>query len=222
MTIIFDCDGVLVDSEIISNAIDAELMSAAGYSITADQLIASYIGRPKREIWAAIASENGFDWPEGLLDRAETLLSERLETELLPVEGIAEALDRIEGPVGVASSSVMAKLRLSLTVTGLIDRFEPHIYSVSQVARGKPEPDIFLFAARNMGVDPKGCLVVEDSVAGVKAALAAGMDVVGFTGGRHTYPAHAANLRAAGAREIIVSSRDLPEALARRRQSGAA
>lgn len=209
--IIFDCDGVLVDSEILSNGIDAELMRAAGYPITAAELIRGYIGRPKAEIWAAIAEERGVAWPDGLLEKADALLLERIETELQPVAGVAEALALIPGRKSVASSSALPKLRKALARCGLLEIFDPAVFSASQVARGKPAPDVFLYAARECGVAADQCLVVEDSVAGVHAGRAAGMRVLGFTGGLHSYPGHAEALIAAGAAEVVADMRDLPE-----------
>lgn len=212
--IIFDCDGVLVDSEILSNAIDAELMTGAGHPITPQDLIRQWIGRPKAEIWAAIAAERGLPWPKGLIEEADARLLQAIDTELRAVEGAAEALARIDPPVAVASSSALPKLRRSLDRCGLLPVFDPHVYSASQVARGKPAPDVFLFAAAQAGADPADCLVIEDSVAGVTAALAAGMRVLGFTGGLHTYPGHAERLREAGALEIVTHMRDLPARVA--------
>lgn len=209
--IIFDCDGVLVDSEIISNAIDAELMTEAGWPVTASDLIRDYIGRPKAEIWADIAGQRGTKWPEGLLDRADRLLLERMETELRPVAGMADALRRLPQRKAVASSSALPKLRRSLEICGLLDFFEPTIFSASQVARGKPAPDVFLFAAKQCGVDPADCVVLEDSVAGVTAALAAGMRVLGFTGGLHSYTGHKENLLNAGAERVADGSDGLSE-----------
>lgn len=211
--IIFDCDGVLVDSEILSNRIDAELMTSAGHPITAAHLIENFIGRPKAEIWGDIAGRRGIPWPDGLLQQAETMLIASFRTDLKPVEGVAEALSALSGPLAVASSSALPKLRLALEVAGLLHVFDPNVYSASQVARGKPEPDVFLLAAERSGASPRDCLVVEDSVAGVVAAGRAGMRVVGFTGGLHTYPGHGEKLRAAGALDIIGHMRDLPRRL---------
>lgn len=214
--IIFDCDGVLVDSEILSCSTDARLMTEAGYTITTEALIAGYIGRPKAEIWAEIAELRGEPWPKGLLQRANDLLGERLRTELEPVRGVAAALDAIavaEGSMAVASSSGVEKLRLSLDVCGLWDRFEGRVFSAEMVARGKPAPDVFLHTASQCGVDPAACLVIEDSVAGVTAALAAGMAALGFTGGRHTFPGHAQSLSVAGARAVVRHMDDLPGAV---------
>ncbi|SED72051.1 HAD family phosphatase [Rhodobacter sp. 24-YEA-8] len=213
--IIFDCDGVLVDSEILSNAIDAELMTTAGWPITAAEIIRGHIGQPKAVIWDQIAALRGAPWPEGLIQEADALLLARMETELQPVEGIRAALERLPGRKAVASSSALPKLRRSLEICGLSDFFAPHIYSASQVARGKPFPDVFLFAASQCGVDPADCVVVEDSAAGVKAALAAGMRVAGLTAGRHSWPGHGDQLLAAGAARIFTRTSELTEAALR-------
>ena len=213
--IIFDCDGVLVDSEILSCETDARLMSDAGYPITTDELIQEFIGIPKPMIWAEIEKRRGTPWPAGLLDRAHSELQDRLATELRPVDGVAEALAQLSGPRAVASSSGVKKLELSLQVCGLAEAFGPHVYSAELVARGKPAPDVFLLAACKVGADPAYCLVVEDSAAGVTAARRAGMRAIGFTGGRHTWPDHARALQAAGAAEVIGHMCDLPETIAR-------
>lgn len=216
--IIFDCDGVLVDSEIISNAIDAELMTQAGHPTMAGDLIRGYIGCPKADIWEAIAKLNGLSWPQGLFERAEALLLERIETDLQPVAGVAEALALIPGAKAVASSSALPKLRKSLKRCGLLELFDPAVFSASQVARGKPAPDVFLFAASQCSVAPDECLVVEDSEAGVRAGRAAGMRVVGFTGGLHSYPGHAERLLQAGALAVVTHMRNLPDLLERYRK----
>jgi HAD superfamily hydrolase (TIGR01509 family) len=122
------------------------------------------------------------------LRQIRTRLFEHFRAELQPIAGIAEALDGIAVPYCVASSSKPERVRLSLEVTGLLDRFEPHIYSSSMVKHGKPAPDLFLHAARDMGVAPADCLVVEDSAAGIEAAKRAGMRVFAFVGGSHGAP----------------------------------
>jgi HAD superfamily hydrolase (TIGR01509 family) len=119
------------------------------------------------------------------LDQARAILNERFRRELKPIPGIRTALEKLSGPRCIASSSKPERIRLSLSITGLLDQFEPHIYSATMVERGKPAPDLFLHAARDMGVQPDECLVIEDSPAGVEAANAAGMRVFGFTGGSH-------------------------------------
>lgn len=211
--IIFDCDGVLVDSEIISNAVDAETLTAIGYPITQEAMIRRFIGRPKREIWADIEQEMGRPLPAGILDTVDAAIKQRYRSELKAIPGVADAIRALPGPRCVASSSEMPKLRLALELTGLIELFEPNIFSAIQVKRGKPAPDLFLFAAATMQTDPADCVVIEDSHAGVTAGIAAGMTVIGFTGGGHSFPGHAHSLIAAGAATVIASMADLPGAV---------
>jgi len=212
--IVFDCDGVLVDSELLSCGTDAELMTQAGYPISAEALIASYIGWPKPAIWADIERRRGVPWPAGLLDKANTELMQRIETELQPVTGVTDALRQIPGKKAVASSSSVRKLFRSLNRCGLTSLFDGRIFSTEQVARGKPAPDVFLFCAQECGVAISGCLVVEDSVAGVSAARAAGMRVIGFTGASHRYLGHETALLNAGATAVVSNMRDLPDQIA--------
>lgn len=217
--IIFDCDGVLIDSEIISNAADAEAFTANGFPITTREMIARFMGRPKREIWAEIESEMGRPLPAGLIERIEADIKRRYREELAAIPGVAAAIAAVGGPRCVASSSEMSKLRLALEVTGLLPLFDPHVFSASQVARGKPAPDLFLYAAATMAVDPARCLVVEDSQAGVIAARAAGMRVIGFTGGSHSFDGHAEGLIAAGAERTIVHMDALAQVIAEARSA---
>jgi HAD superfamily hydrolase (TIGR01509 family) len=133
--------------------------------------------------------------------------------ELRAVPGVADALARIPIAKCVASSGAPEKIRHSLAVTGLIDFFGPHLFSAHMVPRGKPAPDLFLFAAAAMGVDADRCVVVEDSVAGVTAARAAGMPVLGFAGGGHAGDGYAAKLRAAGAAPVFADMAELPALL---------
>ncbi|MCR9120775.1 MAG: HAD family phosphatase [Phyllobacteriaceae bacterium] len=217
--IIFDCDGVLVDSEILSCGTDAAMMTEAGYPISTETLISRFIGWPKPDIWAAVAEERGEPWPDGLYERAIAVLMGRIETELEPVDGVASALAQLPGNRAVASSASRQKLELSLKRCGLFDHFAPHVYSTEQVARGKPAPDVFLFAAEQYGAAPGDCLVIEDSVAGVTAARAAGMTAIGFVGGQHSYPGHADSLKKAGAVSVVAHMRDLPDQIRTLRSS---
>jgi HAD superfamily hydrolase (TIGR01509 family) len=127
----------------------------------------------------------GFIVTPAHLEQARATLSDRFRRELKPIPGVKVALGKLPGRRCIASSSKPERIRLSLSVTGLLNEFEPHIYSASMVERGKPAPDLFLHAARDMGEEPGDCLVIEDSPAGVEAAKAAGMRVFGFTGGSH-------------------------------------
>ena len=201
--IIFDCDGVLVDSEIISNQVDSDLFATIGYAISPEQMIRRFIGMTKRAIWEVVAREHGVPFPEALFAKANAMIVQRYESDLRPVPGVANAVQAVGAARAVASSSELPKLRLALQVTGLLPLFDPAVFSASQVARGKPAPDVFLYAAAQCGSKAEQCIVVEDSPAGVQAGLAAGMRVIGFTGGAHSYPGHDARLLAEGATVVI-------------------
>jgi HAD superfamily hydrolase (TIGR01509 family) len=180
--VIFDCDGVLVDSERIAVRIDVEMLAELGWPMTEEEVVERFMGRTKedmvRDIEAQIAGlEPGWDV------EFERRYHEALAAELTPVDGVVEALDAITTPVCVASSGSHEKLRFTLGLTGLYPRFEGRIFSAADVARGKPAPDLFLHAARTLGADPAGCAVVEDSRYGLEAARAAGMRSLAYAGG---------------------------------------
>jgi HAD superfamily hydrolase (TIGR01509 family) len=181
--VIFDCDGVLVDSEPIAVRIDVEMLAEVGVTMSEEEVIERFVGRSPEVILAETEARLGRPLPEGWFDRGEARIRQAYATELRPVDGIAEALDAIDVPVCVASSSGHDNLRYKLELTGLYERFAGHIFSASEVANGKPAPDLFLHAASRMGAAPADCVVVEDSRYGVQAARAAGMDVFGYAGG---------------------------------------
>jgi HAD superfamily hydrolase (TIGR01509 family) len=181
--VIFDCDGVLVDSEPIAVRIDVEMLAEVGVTMTEEEVIERFVGRSPDVILAEAEARLGRRVPEGWFERGETRIRRAYATELRPVDGISEALEEIGDPVCVASSSGHDNIRYKLELTGLYDRFAGHIFSATEVANGKPAPDLFLHAASRMGAAPADCVVVEDSRYGVQAARAAGMDVLGYAGG---------------------------------------
>ncbi|ODN71968.1 HAD family hydrolase [Methylobrevis pamukkalensis] len=195
--VIFDCDGVLVDSEPISIAVLLDLIARRGHQVGAAEAYERFLGRSMASVCALLREDPGIEVRDADLDHLRHDLYARFRAELRPIAGIAEAVAALPGPVCVASSSQPERIRLSLEVTGLISLFEPHIFSASMVANGKPAPDLFLHAARAMGADPARCVVIEDSLAGILAARSAGMQVFAFTGGAH---AEAAGLAQAAAR----------------------
>ncbi|GJD34589.1 HAD family hydrolase [Methylobacterium aerolatum] len=202
--VIFDCDGVLVDSEPLSLACLTAGLNRIGVAIDVATVRDRFAGTSMVSIMAHIARDYGIEAPPGFVDavKAETL--ETFNRELKPVRGVAEAIRALDGPICVASSSDPVRLRHSLTLTGLLPLFSGNVFSSAQVARGKPFPDLFLFAADRMGVAPDACLVIEDSVPGVTAARAAGMRVAGFTGGGHwTHDLAGTGLKAAGAATVF-------------------
>lgn len=208
--LIFDCDGVLIDSETLVCRIAAQELTAMGYAITTEQVIARFAGRPDHEMRAEIERDWGQPLPGDYRERVNARTVDAYATELRIMPGLMEALEQIDVPVAVASSSFPDKLRLGLEVVGLYERFMPNVISGTLVAHGKPRPDVFLFAAGWLRISPMRCLVVEDSVAGVTAAVAAGMHVLGFVGGSHCDEGHAERLLAAGARSVFADMTDLP------------
>ncbi len=197
--IVFDCDGVLVDSEVLSIGGVVAVLNEAGVPATY-AMIARYFGMKQADIMLKVSEETGHDIPIAVSARIWPAIRDRFEAELKPMPGLADFLRRHpDVPRCVASSSGPDRIRNSLRLTGLAAFFGENIFSSSQVARGKPEPDLFLFAAASMGADPGRCVVIEDSRFGVAGAIAAGMTAIGFTGGSHIEPHHARALAEAGA-----------------------
>ncbi len=208
--VVFDCDGVLVDSEPIANRIMAEAITALGWPLTAEDCIARFKGHHFDTIIAVIEDRLGRPVPADWLPNMRAATDAAFERELKPVPGVVAALDALaESGLAtcVASQGPPEKLAVSLGVTGLRARFEGRIFSAYQVERGKPHPDLFLFAAATMGVAPRACVVIEDSPLGVTAARAAGMAVLGFAP-----EGDGADLAAAGAR-LFRNMVELPDLL---------
>ena len=213
--VIFDCDGVLVDSEVISCRAHAETLTRHGYTITSDQVLQRFLGRSMRQATLEIEAELGRSLPEDFHTQVYAEIFRSFAELLEATPHVNEVLAAITRPVCVASSGPPEKISASLNRVGLYDRFAPHIYSAVQVRKGKPAPDLFLFAAEQMRTSPKRCLVIEDSVAGVTGARAAGMTVLGFHGGSHCPPGHAGMLRTAGATATFDDMRQLPDLMGR-------
>jgi HAD superfamily hydrolase (TIGR01509 family) len=181
-SIIFDCDGVLVDSEPISNRVLAEVLTAIGLPMTTEQSRDLFLGRAWASNLETIERLLGAPPPPDLSERYRTARDAALRAEVRPVPGIEDALDRIDLPSCVASSGDHDKMRLTLGQTGLLERFAGRIFSATDVGRGKPAPDLFLHAAARMGFDPATTVVVEDSLPGVQAGATAGMRVLAYAG----------------------------------------
>lgn len=183
--VIFDMDGVLVDSEPISCRITAESLTRAGYPISAEEVRERFLGISTPDMMRTVEAELARPLPPRFREHLRDTLLAAFERELAPMPGIAALLDWLPARRCVASSSHPERIRRSLELTGLYDCFAPDVFSSSMVARGKPAPDLFLHAAAVMGTAPARTIVVEDSEAGVRAGRAAGMTVIGFTGGGH-------------------------------------
>ncbi|MHC3818617.1 MULTISPECIES: HAD family hydrolase [unclassified Streptomyces] len=181
--VIFDCDGVLVDSERIAVRVQVAVGAELGWPLTEAEVMEKFIGRSSSSIGEQIATHLDPGRATAWQERFEQLHREAVDAELTPVDGIREALDAIVLPTCVASSGSHDKMRHTLGHTGIYQHFEGRIFSAGEVAHGKPAPDLFLHAAQRMGVEPSACIVVEDSKYGVHAARAAGMRSLGYAGG---------------------------------------
>lgn len=213
--VIFDCDGVLIDSEVISTRATVQALAEIGYGISEAMALERFVGKSYTTIRGQIEADWGQALPASFDADLERMTFGVMKRELQPIPGIAPVLKQLRLPRCVASSSSLDWIRLGLERTGLIDDLAPHLFSASMVANGKPAPDIFLHAAREMGVRADRAVVVEDSLAGIQAGVAAGMTVIGFTGGSHIVDAdHGQKLKAEGAGHIIDDMAVLPALLA--------
>ncbi|WP_419913587.1 HAD family hydrolase [Hoeflea sp.] len=210
--IIFDCDGVLVDSEIIAAQMEAKLLTDAGYPIDAGELAERFAGMDWKNILLTVEKEAGLLLQASLLDKSEKMLDEKLAKSVKGIGGVPQAVARIDLPRCICTNSRPHRVEAMLKRAGYYDFFKPHIFSAAVIGekRPKPAPDVFDHAAQQMNADPSKTIVLEDSVHGVEGARAAGMRVIGFTGASHTYPAHADRLTEAGAETVINRFADLP------------
>lgn len=213
--LIFDCDGVLVDSELLSLHETRHALQAEGYALSLDEVREQFLGLSGPAMLERVEREIGRPLAHNFHTRLTQAVIARFETELKGIVGIADAMAAIGAQVCVASSSTPERIRRSLQIVGTSHLFEPHLFSSSMVAHGKPWPDLFLHAARSMGTAPRDCLVIEDSVPGVIAAGRAGVPVYGFTGGSHlTGTEQPRRLQEAGAMLTFDDMRDLPRLIA--------
>jgi len=197
--VIFDCNGVLVDSEPIVSAVLAESLTRAGFPANADGLARRYHGRRPADVFASVEAATGRKLPPNFASGVAAETVRRFRTELRALPHVAHALTWVRGPKAVASSSPHDRLRAGLEA----------LFSASDVPNGKPAPDLFRLAAARLEVDPASCIVIEDSVPGVAAAVMAGMTAIGFVGGSQMPGRLAHDLVNAGARTVIADMRVL-------------
>lgn len=210
--LIFDCDGVLIDSERIAVTIDARELNAHGIPISESELIERFGGVPYADMYRTLEAETGVKLPDNYAERTQELVLQAcIADSALAVPGVTGLLDRLFIPRCVASSSSPEWLARTLAAVNLWHRFTPHIFSAAEVPRGKPAPDLFLHAASRMGAEPARCVVIEDSTAGVAAAVTAGMTPIGFVGTAADRRRQTLRLRAAGATTIFDDMAQLPE-----------
>jgi HAD superfamily hydrolase (TIGR01509 family) len=207
--IIYDFDGVIADSEVLANAVLAEIVTELGQPTTLEDSYHLYMGKRFAEVVAAIEASVGTPLPDGFAQTYQARTLERFRRELCAVAGAREHIVAFsETPKCIASSSSPDRLALCLGVLGLQSIFGPYVFSASSVARGKPHPDIFLHAAERLGVAPACCIVIEDSASGVEAGRAAGMTVIDLLAGAHIQSGHDQRLRRAGAHHVALTFKE--------------
>jgi HAD superfamily hydrolase (TIGR01509 family) len=211
--VIFDCNGVLVDSEPLATAIVSQEFMRAGFPLTPEVVARYFTGRRPADMFAEVEIAARRQLPANFAETVASVILRRFRRELRATAHAEYALSWVRGPKCVASSSSHERIRVSLESTGLIRFFEPNLFSASDVRKGKPAPDLFLHVAGKLNVSPSKCIVVEDSAVGVAAGVAAGMTVIGFVGGSHAGSQLDSILRSAGARSVIPDLRALKSAI---------
>ncbi len=211
--IIFDCDGVLVDSEPLSMRADAEILAKYGIVISLQDLTKRFVGTTFDDMLQRLSKERGVEFPPELTLEKNRIINDLYHRELKVVRGVRDALDSIKGmglSMSIASNGPKERVKLALQITGLLHHFKDQIVTYEDVPRGKPDPGVFLFAAKNAKVRPEDCLVVEDSITGVTAAVDAGCWTLGFTGTHEDHAAHAEKLKDIGAEAVFETMGELP------------
>jgi HAD superfamily hydrolase (TIGR01509 family) len=215
--IIFDCDGVLVDSEPLSMRADVEILKRFGIEMTEEEAHRRFVGRTFEAMLKELSAQRGTVFPDGLLAAKNERLAELYRSELQLVRGVRDALEGIRNlglTMSIASNSPKERVKLALQLTGLLPHFRDAIVTFEDVPHGKPAPDVFLLAAKKAGVKADHCLVVEDSVTGVTAAVDAGCWTLGFTGTHGDEEAHGEKLKEIGAEALFSKMVDLPALVA--------
>ncbi|HWV42228.1 HAD family phosphatase [Pseudorhodoplanes sp.] len=215
--IIFDCNGVLVDSEPIAAAVAAEAFQKVGINMTAEMVARYFTGRRPADMFVAVEEAAGVRLPANFATQVSSATLVRLHQEVRALAHVEQALSWLRGPKAVASSSSLDRVRICLNATELSRFFGHNLFSAVDVPEGKPAPDLFLHVAQQTGVQPQDCIVVEDSPAGVTAAVAAGMTAIGFVGGSHAGEDMPGKLQQAGAVAVIADMRALKPEVTRLR-----
>ncbi len=208
--LICDCDGVLIDSEIITGRVVREALARLVPEHELDVQLAGTFGLQSRDIIARVAAHFGLDLPADFHPRVRSRAEAIIRAEVRSIPYVREALCAIELPLAIASNSQHGAVRHALERTGLTARVDVGVFSADMVKRPKPAPDVYLLAASAAGVEPKRCLVVEDSATGATAALTAGMQVIGFLGASHIPPEQGEILRELGVEHLLQDMRELP------------
>jgi len=215
--ILFDNDGVLVDSEVIYISVECELLAEIGLIYDRSTYLTRFVGLSMPDYYRELAIDYrtnvGGDFPPDFAEKLSQRAWLRMEAELTALPNSKELVDKFGGPVAVASSMPLVAIHRKLALVDLTDVFGPHVYSAEQVEHGKPSPDLFLLVAQKLNLKPERCLVIEDSVNGVRAGVAAGMTVFGFIGGSHADVDLGVRLRDAGAVSVFKSHDEIAQSL---------
>lgn len=215
--VLFDCDGVLVDSEPITNRVLTEMLGELGWQLTVEETMRIFVGKAVKDEMALIEAKTGFRLTQDWLSTFWARRNEALERELVPIPGAAEAVralhERLDGRIACASGADRRKVELQLAKIGLLDAFQGRIFSGHETPRSKPYPDVYLAAANALGVDPARCAVVEDTVTGASAGIAAGATVFGYSPGGLGHSGADA-MRAIGVARVFTDMARLPAELA--------
>ncbi len=210
--VIFDCDGVLLDSEIVAAAGELEIYSKYGVNIEPQEFCERFAGMDSYAVKAGIEQELGRELPEKVIAETRTAVNEKVINEARIIKGADTVLDMLDQARCVCSNAPPERLKKALGRVGLYDKFRPYVFSAQDSAPPvfKPKPDLILRAVEEFKLKPDEAIVVEDSVHGIQAAKSAGTRVIGFTGASHTYPTHADELIDAGAETVISRLSELP------------
>lgn len=212
--IIFDCDGVLIDSEPLAIKVGTQVLNEVGFPVTEEDILA-YVGITGPAMYADLQEKHQKTIPDDFRERWTSRMKTTFETELRAIDGVHEVVENLGMPFCVASNSRPDYLATAFRIVNLTDQFGKNVFSAEMVEKGKPAPDLFLYAADQMGVAPANCLVIEDSVNGINAAVAAEMPVLGFTGGGHCKPGDEEKLMALGADKVFSTMTEISRHLSR-------
>jgi HAD superfamily hydrolase (TIGR01509 family) len=211
--IIFDCDGVLLETESLANRCEVDALGKLGYTISLEEYIDLSLGRHNAQVGELLKEKFNIDLPPHFWNAVKLEQQDLFDKHLIPVDGIIETLELITTQKCIASSSNMERLTHTLGITNLLPYFENRIFSTEFVSRGKPFPDIYLYAAEKMNTSPKECIVIEDSLAGIEGALAAKMTVFAFGGGQHITAKMKYKLQKSGAHQYFERMQDFQDIL---------
>ena len=211
--VIFDCDGVLVDSEILASQVSLRMLKPYGFTMSPEEYSSRFAGKVERDILAIIREEYHIALPNDFLSRLRLEIEHSLDHDLQPIAGMKGIVASLTLPKAVVSNSRLVRVIASLKVAGLSELFDKDLFAAEMVENPKPAPDIYLHAAHEMSVSPAECLVIEDSQSGVTAAHRAGMSVIGFLGASHIPAGHERTVKEAGAQATAANAEELAEVL---------